>query len=123
MPEKTTETTRKPAAKPTVDPTEMMSDAAALQAYGFNTVAGMSVAWAEALSEMGSEVLSFVAHRIKEDVKTQHQILHCRDVGELQKIQAEFLQTAIDQYRAETGKLFELSRDLLAPVEPGGDKS
>ncbi|NND43352.1 MAG: phasin family protein [Silicimonas sp.] len=102
-------------------PTQMISDTAALQNYGFNAMSGMSVAWVEALSEMGSEVLSFVADRIKEDVRTQHKMLHCNDMGELQEIQSEFVQTAIEQYRVETGKLVEMSRDLVAATG-GGNK-
>ena len=109
MPSKTS-TDKKTAAAPVTD---MASDVAALQSLGFRTMSGMGVAWAETLSDMGSEVLSFVADRIKEDVKTQHKMLHCRDMAELQKIQTEFVQTAIDQYTAETGKLVEMSQELM----------
>lgn len=93
--------------------TEAMSDLAALQKFGFNNMTSFGTAWVEALSDMGSEVLSFVADRIKEDVKTQHEILHCDDMAELQQIQARFVQKAVDQYTAETGKLFELSNQLF----------
>ncbi len=93
--------------------TEAMSDIAALQAFGFNNMTSFGTAWVETLSDMGSEVLSFVADRIKEDVKTQHEILHCDDMAELQKIQARFVQTAIDQYTAETGKLIEMSHQFF----------
>ena len=97
-------------------PTEGMArDVATLQSFGFKAMSGMGIAWAEAFSEMGSEVLSFVSDRIKEDVKTQHRMLHCTDVGELQKIQTEFVQTAIALYSAESGKLVEMSQELLAP--------
>jgi hypothetical protein len=102
-------------------PTQMMEDAAALQAHGFDKVTNMGVAWIEALSDMGSEVMSFVAERIKEDVHTQHRLLHCKDMEELHKIQADFVQTAIDQYRAETGKLVEMSHKLeIAPENDSG---
>ena len=40
---------------------------------------------------------------------TQNMILNCRDASELQRIQAEFIQKAIRQYQAETGKLMEIS--------------
>ena len=103
---------RESAATPPAD--DLVSDVATLQSYGFQAMSGMGVAWAEAFSEMGSEVLSFVADRIKEDVKTQHRMMHCKDMGELQKIQAEFVQTAINQYTAETGKLVEMSQDLMS---------
>ena len=70
---------------------------------------GMSTAWMGALSDMGAEVMSFVAERIKEDVKTQHKVLHCKNMAELQHVQSEFLQKAMDQYQAETGKLMDMS--------------
>ncbi len=101
----------------------MADDAATLQSYGFKTMSGMGMAWVEMLSDMGSEVLSFVADRIKEDVKAQHRMLHCRDAGELQKIQAEFVQTAINQYTAETGKLVKMSQDLMTAPASDGNKN
>ncbi len=97
---------------------EALSDLAALQAFGFNNVTSFGTAWVETLGDMGSEVLSFVADRIKEDVKTQHEILHCDDMSELQEIQARFVKKAIDQYTAETGKLIEMSQQFF----PIGDK-
>ncbi len=80
----------------------------ALQDAGFGNMVGMSAAWAETLSDMSAEVLSFMAERIKEDVHTQHEILHCKDVSELQHIQSRFVQKAMDQYQDETGKLVEM---------------
>lgn len=97
---------------------EALSDLAALQAFGFNNMTSFGTAWVEALGEMGSEVLSFVADRIKEDVKTQHEILHCDDMAKLQDIQARFVKKAVDQYSAETGKLIEMSHQFF----PAGDK-
>jgi hypothetical protein len=117
MPQKPTEISAKTNANDSAPPTQRMNDAAALQVYGFNTVNSMGLAWVEALSSMGSEVLSFVADRIKEDVKTQHQILHCKDIGDLRRIQADFINTAIEQYSSETGKLVEMGRDLIPTPE------
>ena len=95
--------------------TEMQQDALSrLQDAGFGNMLGMSSAWMEALSDMGAEMVSFVSDRIKEDVKTQHEILHCKNVAELQHIQAQFIQKAIDQYQAETGKLVEMSTQAFA---------
>ena len=76
-----------------------------LQDAGFGNMIGMGTAWVEAFSDMSAEVVGFVADRIKEDVKTQHEILHCKDAAELRHIQAQFMQKAMDQYKAETGKL------------------
>ena len=37
----------------------------------------MRLAWIETLSAMSSGTVGFVAARIREDLKTQHDILHC----------------------------------------------
>ena len=104
--------------------TEAMSDLTALQTFGFNNMTSFGTAWVEALGEMGSEVVSFVADRIKEDVRTQHEILHCDDMAELQRIQARFMKKAIEQYTAETGKLLEMSHQFFPKSDKeGGGKA
>lgn len=82
---------------------------ATLEEAGLGKMMGPGTAWLESMAAMSAEVASFVAERLKEDVKTQHKILHCKNVSELQHIQAQFLQKAIDQYQEETGKLIEMS--------------
>ena len=95
-----------------------MQAVAKLQEAGFTNLMGMGTAWMEAMSEMSAELANFVAERIKEDVKTQHEILNCKNVADLQHIQAKFVQKAIDQYQAETGKLVEMSQKAFAPKTP-----
>lgn len=89
-----------------------------LQQSGFGNLMGMNSAWLEGLGDISAEVWSFIADRIKEDVKTQHEILHCKDMAELQQIQSRFMQKAIDQYQAETGKIVEMS---MAAFKQNGD--
>jgi hypothetical protein len=89
---------------------------AKLQSAGFENMMSASTAWLESLSEMSAEVASFVADRIREDVKTQHKILHCKDVSELQQVQTEFIKKAVEQYQAETGKLVEMTSKAFAPA-------
>ncbi|MFK7878275.1 phasin family protein [Roseobacter sp.] len=88
-----------------------------LQEAGLGSMMGMGTAWIEAVSDMSAEVAHFVAERIKEDVKTQHEILHCKNVADLQHIQVQFIQKAMDQYQAETGKLVEMSTKAFAVKE------
>lgn len=85
-----------------------------LQEAGLGNMVGMSSAWMETMGDMGAEVASFIADRIKEDVKTQHEMLHCKNMTELQTIQTEFVQKALDQYQAETGKLVEMGTKTFA---------
>ena len=89
------------------------SDLDTLQLAGFNTMTGIGTAWVETLSDMGSEVLSFIADRVKEDVKMQHEIMHCDDVTKLHSIQTQFMKKAIEQYTAETGKLVAMSQNFF----------
>ena len=101
-----------PAKKPSEGDTAF--DAiATLQNAGFGNMMAMNAAWMEAVSDIGAEVVGFVADRIQEDIKTQQKILQCKDMAELQGIQAEFFQKAIDQYQAETGKLVELGKAAM----------
>lgn len=75
----------------------------------FSPAAWMGSAWFERVAEMGNEVTTFLAERIKEDVKTQEALLNCKSLREVQQVQAEFLQKAFDQYQAETGKLIKMT--------------
>jgi len=86
-----------------------------LQEAGLGNMVGLSAAWFEALGDMSAEVVSFVADRVKEDVKVQHEIMHCKNVAEIQQIQSKFLQKAMDQYQAETGKLIEMGTKAFNP--------
>lgn len=90
-----------------------------LQQAGMGNLMGINAAWIEALGDMGAEIASFVAERIKEDVQTQHEILNCKNVGELQNIQAAFIQKALEQYQAESGKLLDMSVKAFAPKSDG----
>lgn len=97
--------------------TTSMNALADLQKAGLGNMMGMSTAWMEAFSDMGAEVASFVADRIKEDVQTQHEILHCKNVADLQHIQAQFVQKAVDQYQDETGKLVKMGAAAFATAK------
>ncbi len=80
---------------------------------GLGQMQGMGTAWFEAMADLNSEVVSFVAERIKEDVKTQHELLHCTSVEEFQKAQTAFLEKAFKQYTEETGKLVKMGLDMM----------
>lgn len=101
-------------ANPDVMPS--VSEAMAeMQRSALSSLAWFGNGWAEVMGEMSSEMLQFVADRVKEDVKFHHRCLHCKTVKELQDVQAEFMQKAVDQYTAETGKLVEIGSTALAP--------
>lgn len=62
----------------------------------------------DAWLDIGSEIYDFYAERLRADVKAQHLFLHCRSPAEAQRIQMEFMQKAINDYRDEAGKLIEM---------------
>lgn len=89
---------------------------ATMQKSGFAPMAWLAPQILEKCGEMGSELAGFVAARIKEDVNLQHQLMHCRDLSKLHRIQFDFVQTAINQYVAETGTLTQLGNEMLNSV-------
>ena len=108
MPEKDTKSKSKADSNPA------MTAMSEMQKAGLGSMMWMNTTMMESFADLGSEVLQFIADRIAEDVKTQHQCLHCKDISELQKIQSGFIQKAIEQYTAETGKLVQMSNDMMS---------
>ena len=78
---------------------------------GLGSMNWMGTNWFEAMAEMNSEVMSFIAARISEDVKTQKELLQCKTAEDLQKAQLAFLEKAQEQYKKDTGKLGKMGRD------------
>ncbi len=83
--------------------------------------AWMSAAWIGVLSDLGAEISTFVAKRIKEDMEAQQELLGCKLPSEMTHVQAEFFQKAFDQYHVETGKLVELSAQMTARLRSETD--
>lgn len=69
--------------------------------------------WVEVMSTMGSQMMSFTAERIQKDVDTQTALLHARTFAEIQHIQAQFFQQAMEDYIAETAKMLEMGRRFV----------
>lgn len=88
-----------------------------LDEAGFGSLRWMGTTWFETMADMNSEVVTFLANRIKEDVKTQHKLLHCTSAEDLQAAQLAFLKKAYAQYADETGKLIKMGMEML-PVGP-----
>ena len=80
-------------------------------------------AWLGNLAHLGFEITSFVADRIQKDIKTQHALMHCKTLAEVQHVQARFLQEAFDQYHAETGRLVEMANKMTTGPLSGDEAS
>jgi len=97
------------------DAAQAMADLMAqYQKMGMNAMALMGGDWMERMSDMGAEMLQFYTQRVQEDVELYHKLLHCKDLGEMQEIQGEFLQRAINRYTEETGKIIEMSKAAMS---------
>ncbi len=88
---------------------------AQMQEAGFGRAFGMSTAWLEACGDMSAEMMNFLSERIKEDFKTQHELMNCKNIKQVQEVQAKFVEKAIEQYQAESGKLVEIGTNALNP--------
>ena len=100
-----------------LEPEKFFQTLTKAQATGLGSLSWLGTKWVETMSDVGAEWLSFVADRVKEDVKTQHELLHVKNIGEVQHIQAQFLQKAIDDYRDETGKIVEFCSKAMSDIQ------
>lgn len=82
------------------------------------TLTWFGTAWVETLGQMGAEMVEFAGRRAREEARTQHDLLHCRSLPEVQRVQTRFLQTAIDQYTAEIGRFAALGTGAWLKVGP-----
>jgi hypothetical protein len=80
---------------------------------GLGPMRWLGTAWFEKVADMNTELASFVADRIREDVETQHALLHSKSAEDFQKAQQAFMEKAFAQYSEETGKLVQMGLDML----------
>lgn len=107
-------------SKTTDDAAQAMQDAMAqMQKMSMGSMSWAGTDWMTRMNSLGSEVMQFMAERVQQDVDLQQRMLACKDVTELQKIQAEFLQTAINRYTEESGKLLEMYTKAWMPDAAG----
>ena len=100
-----------------LEPEKVFQTMTDVQTAGLGSLSWLGTKWVETMGDVGAEWLSFVAARVKEDVKTQHQMLHAKSLGEVQHIQAQFLQKAMDDYRDETGKIVEFCSQAISDIQ------
>ncbi|MFX0546345.1 phasin family protein [Roseovarius sp. S1116L3] len=92
-----------------------------MQTSGMQAMPGVGTNWMEAMSDLGSEMLSFTAERIRQDVQMQHDLLHAKGISEIQHIHAQFFQKAMDDYVAETAKLMQMGQAFAPKTDKGDD--
>lgn len=100
-----------------LEPERVLQTLTEAQSAGLGSLSWLGTKWVETMSDVGAEWLSFVADRVKEDVKTQHALMHAKTLSDVQHIQATFLQKAMDDYHAETGKIVEFCSSAMAEIQ------
>jgi t-SNARE complex subunit (syntaxin) len=90
-----------------------------LKEAGFLAMPGFGASWMETVTEMGSHMMSFAAARIEKDIQTQQELLHAKDFTEIQHIQAQFFQRAMDDYITKTTKLMKMDTALVPKAAAG----
>jgi hypothetical protein len=83
------------------------------QTKGLHAMASFGTRWIEQMSDIGSEMLSFLADRVKQDVDFQHKALHCNNAQDLHQLQADFVQRALEDYNAETARLTKIGNAMM----------
>jgi hypothetical protein len=79
-----------------------------MQDAGIPTLPGIGTDWMEMMTNINREMLEFTTARIKEDAQTQNDLLQAKGFDDVQKIQTQFFQKAMDDYTAESAKLMDM---------------
>ncbi len=71
--------------------------------------------------ELTQQVFAFGAARLQENIRISQSLMSCRDPDEAIRSEGEFLQSAVEQYLDQSGKMLELmsrmSQDCWSPFE------
>lgn len=71
--------------------------------------------------ELTQQVFAFGAARLQENIRMSQSLMSCRDPDEAVRSEGEFLQSAVEQYLDQSGKMLELmsrmTRDCWSPLE------
>lgn len=89
-----------------------------LATAGMEPLTSVGRAFIEGWVEASVEIAAFLGRRIQSDIDLQRQILQCRDPAELVRIQTAFVEKAVEEYRAETGRLTRIGHAMREAVLP-----
>ena len=79
-----------------------------LQENGFGAVPEVGTDWFASIAAMGTEIMAFTAARIQQDLQMQQALLSAKGISEVQKIQMDFFQKAMEDYSTEINKLINI---------------
>ncbi|MGJ8596183.1 phasin family protein [Sulfitobacter sp.] len=90
----------------------------AMQEASTSMMSSFGPDWVATMSTVGTEMLSFVSERIKQDIQTQQDLLKAKGLAEVQQIQAAFIKRTMDDYTTEMGKLMDLGKHSKRHATP-----
>lgn len=94
--------------------TKRMEDAATdIYREGIENMAEMNNSIMESFGDMSAQMAKFFAQRIEEDVKVQHELLHCKNLQEVQHVQLQFFENAFKQYQENSAKMMDIGTQAL----------
>ena len=114
---------KSPGVSSPLEPEKIWQAFTDMQSGGLGSLSWLGTKWVETMSDLGSEWLSFVADRVKEDVKLQHELLHAKTMNDVQRVQAAFIQKALDDYRLETGKVVKFCSDTMEEISAKAEEA
>lgn len=105
-------------------PKELPAPAAAFMAgngEGIETAMESQRAVMDGVAEIGQEVMTFMGHRLQEDMEVSRSLMACTTPEEAFHVQCRFAETATREYFDQARKVMEMAarvaRDSWAPVE------
>ncbi|WP_171054526.1 phasin family protein [Roseovarius arcticus] len=69
--------------------------------------------------DMGAEAMQFMSSRMEADVEIQEEMLSCKRLEDVQKVQAKFFSNALEDYNAEAARMMKIMSTAMTQ-EPEG---
>jgi phasin family protein len=111
---------QKRAAKTTAPAPEVQAVMAANE-QNFNALMKANEALLGNILELTQQVFAFSAARLQENIRMSQSLMSCRDPDEAFRSENEFLQSAVQQYVDQAGKMLDLmsrmTRECWVPLE------
>lgn len=66
--------------------------------------------------DIGSEAVEFMSSRMKANIEMQQEMLGCKHLEDIQKVQAEFFKKTLEDYRTETARMMKIMTTTMAQM-------
>ena len=80
---------------------------------GIANLTDMNTNLLETFGDISAHMAKFIAQRIEEDVKVQHELLHCKSLTDVQTVQLNFFEQALRQYQESAARMFDLGTHVF----------